>query len=225
MSRGFQLSTAALFGLALFAQELPRVDQIIGRNRGTAKAPSLRLQGHIASSNPEESGPFDIWISSPRIAINLNTGDLKMGFDGKQFWRLQSGGPVLTLPGGPITEVVAIFDPARRLRWKELHPKIAVVRRQKLGDRTAFVLETQPGDPDTLRFYIDDQSGDLIRAEVKPGLALDLSDYRNINGWLIPFHIVQTTPEGSDYTYHVIKGDAVDAIDDALFVVPRSENR
>jgi hypothetical protein len=225
MSWIFPLSSAAVFGLVLFAQELPSVDKIIARNRGTAKTMNLRLQGNLVSSNAEESGPFEIWISSPRIALNLNAGDLKMGFDGKQFWRLQRGEPLVTLPGGPITEVVAIFDPARRLRWKELHPKIDVVRRQKLGDRTAFVLETLPGAPDTLRFYIDDGSGDLVRAELMPGLALELSNYRNINGWPIPFHIVQTTRDGSEYTYNVIKCDAIDAIDDALFVVPRSESR
>jgi hypothetical protein len=179
------LCTTALIGANLSAQELPSVDHVIS-HEGSAKSaqaarkkPVLVLKGQCESSNSEESGPFEIWISSPRVAMSLNDGDLRTGFDGKQLWRIQRGQPVLKLPAGPLTEAIAILDPARRLRWKELYPKIAVVRQQRLGGRTAFVLETEAGGSATGRFYIDSRDGNLIRAEVMPGLAFDTPHFTN----------------------------------------------
>jgi hypothetical protein len=67
---------------------------------------------------------------------------------------------------------VAIFDPARRLHWKELYPKIGVVGRESINGRTAFVVETEPGGT---WFYIDGQSGLLPRAEVLPGLTFHVA--------------------------------------------------
>jgi hypothetical protein len=204
--------------VALIGQELPSVDKAISQT--AAKIPRMRIEGQCESSNPEESGPFEIWIDSPKVAMSLKGGDLRTGFDGNQLWRQQRGQAAIKLPRGPLTEAIAIFDPARRLRWKELHPKIAVVRRENLGGRTVFVLETEPGAPNTSRFYIDSENGDLIRAEVLPGLTFEMSGHRKVNGWPMPFEIVQTTPPGTVYSFRVTKANAVDTIDDGIFSVP-----
>jgi hypothetical protein len=208
----------AFASVALIGLELPSVDKVISQT--TVNIPRMRIEGQCESSNPEESGPFEIWINSPKIAISLKRGDLRTGFDGNQLWRQQRGQPAIKLPLGPLTEAIAIFDPARRLRWKELHLKIAVVRREKLGGRTAFVLETDPGAPSTARFYIDTENGDLIRAKVLPGLTFEMSGHRKLNGWPMPFEIVQTTPPGTVYNFRVSKANAVDTIDDGIFSVP-----
>jgi hypothetical protein len=224
--RVFVLSISVSAGAVLCAQELPGVDQVIGqrgvgeRGQHAGKGAALLLKGNIEASNPEESGPFEIYIRSPRVAINLSDGALRSGFDGKQLWRSQRGQPTVALPAGPLLEAVAVFDPARRFHWRESFPRIAVVRRQQISDRDAFVLETEPGAPGALRFFIDVGSGDLARAELLPGLTFDMSEYRTVSGWRIPFRIVQTLPQGSVYTFRADKAMAMDVIDDAVFSTP-----
>lgn len=222
--RLFVLFAGNLMGA--FAQEFPNVDQVIDQRGGaewrqaSRNRPVLLLQGNLEASNPEENGAFEIRISSPRVAINLSDGALRSGFDGKALWRQQRGQPVIALPGGPLQEAVSVFDPARRLRWREIYPKIAVVRRQQLSRRDAWVLETDPGTAGTIRFFVDVESGDLARAEILPGISFDMSDYRVASGWRIPFRIVQTSPQGSVYTFRIEKTAALDVIEDATFSKP-----
>lgn len=208
------------------AQELPSVDRVLSLQRGSSServpkgAASFILKGNCDASNTRESGPFQIWVSDPRITMSLNDGDLKTGFDGKQLWRLERGRASVILPGGPLTEALAIFDPARRLNWTQIYPRIRVLREQEIGRRSAFVLETEPGAPGTSRFFIDKENGDLLRAEILPGLTFDLSDFHNLSGWSVPFHIVETTPRGDVYAFQVTSGDAVKELDGALFAAP-----
>ena len=220
------LSISISAGAVSCAQELPTVDQVI-EQRGAAerrqpagKGLVLLLKGNLETSNSQESGAFEIHISSPRVAMDLSDGALRSGFDGKELWRRQRGQPAVVLPGGPLLEAIAVFDPVRRLRWREIFPKIAVVRRQQLGGQDAFVLETEPGASGTLRFFIDAESGDLARAELMPGLTFDMFEYRSVSGWRIPFRVVQTSPQGSVYTFRADKAVAMDAIDDAVFSKP-----
>ena len=214
------LSVVALAVSGLAAQNLPTIDQVLsGHGKPPGKGRLLLLQGHCDASNLEESGPFELRVASPRIAMDLNRSSLKTGFDGKQLWRQEAGQPAVGLPAGPLIEAIAIFDPDRRRRWKELYPRIAVVRDEKLGNRTVLVLETEPGAKSTMRFYVDPQESDLLRAETMPGLNFEMSDYRDVGGWRIPFHIVQSTP-GGVYTFHVEKGEAVQAMDDSFFAMP-----
>ncbi len=205
--------------LAASAQESPSVDQLIARVRHGQAPPNMVLRGRCESSNPEESGPFEIWISSPRVALNLGNGSLKSAFDGKQLWRLQAGMAPTTLPPA-LVNAVAIFDPARRLHWKELYPKVAVVGRESIHDRAAFIVQTEPGGT---RFYIDAQTGLPLRADVLPGLTFELSDYREVDGWPVPFEVVEKTPQGDIYTFRVAKAENAASIDDAVFTPPKPE--
>ena len=58
-----------------------------------------------------------------------------------------------------------------------------------------------------------------------PGLTFDMSDYRRVSGWSIPFHIVQRTPQGLVYTFRVANTAALQAIDDSRFAPPQQEAR
>jgi hypothetical protein len=215
------LFATALIGWAVRAEELPGVDQLIARAPHGQAPPTIVLRGRCEASNPEETGAFEIWISSPRVALNLSDGSVRTAFDGQQLWRRQAGLPPAMLPPGPLVNAVAIFDPARRLHWKELYPKIAVLRREPINERPALVVETEPR---ATRFYIDDQSGHLLRADILPGLTFEMSDYREVDGWPIPFQVVQKTPRGDVYTFHIAKAEH-SAIDEAVFAPPKPEAR
>ena len=143
------LVAIALLQFTVTAQELPRIDQLLAQARHGEAPPKMALRGRCEASNPEESGPFEIWISSPRVAINLGAGNLRSGFDGKQLWRMQAGLPPAVMPTGPLVNAVAIFDPARRLHWKELYPNIAVVGREDVNGRPLLLWRPGPARRDS----------------------------------------------------------------------------
>ena len=63
----------------------------------------------------------------------------------------------------------------------------------------------------------------LLRADVLPGLTFEMSDYREVDGWPLPFQVVQKTPRDV-YTFHVSKAERA-AIDEAVFALPKPEAR
>jgi hypothetical protein len=96
-----------------------------------------------------------------------------------------------------------------------------VLRRETIDGRAALVVETEPG---ATRFYIEEQSGRLLRADILPGLTFEMSDYREVDGWPIPFQVVQKTPRGDVYAFQVAKAEHA-AIDEAVFAPPKPEAR
>jgi hypothetical protein len=152
-------------------------------------------------SAPEESGPVEILVQTPRVAYNLKGGGLRMGFDGESVWRATVSEGVQQRKGRQFAERVTVFDASRALLWKQWYPEIAVTGIQKIGDRDAYVLETHPGQPSAEKLFIDRQSGLLVRDELLPQLAFTFSDYREVDGVRTAFGVQQTTPAGITYTY------------------------
>lgn len=200
---------AGLAMQALAQPALPTIDELIERNvralggrAALERAGTLVFTGRCEASNPEESGPVEIAIRSPKVAFRLgkNAG-LRMWFDGDQVWRSEGGAAAQKLPTRQFASVVAVFDEARVLHWKETFPAIEPVRITAVDGREAYLLEAQPGQPSTERIYLDRESARVIRAEVLPGLAFTFSDYRPVDGLQVPFHMQQTTPAGDVYKF------------------------
>lgn len=82
------------------------------------------------------------------------------------------------------------------------------------------MIETDPGAAATIRFFVEVESGDIARAEILPGLSFEMSGYRVVSGWRIPFRIVQTSPQRSVYTFRIEKTAGLEAIEDSLFAKP-----
>jgi len=209
-----------------FAQTtLPAIDELIERNvralggREALERPgTLVFSGHCEASNPDESGPVEIAIRSPKVAFHLGKeSGLRMWFDGGKVWRSEGGAPAQELPARQFSSVVAVFDEGRVLHWKEIFPAIRAVRVATLDGREAYVLETQPGEPATQRLYLDRESARVVRAEILPGLAFTFSGYRPSDGLEVPRRIQQSTPAGDTYTFNFDDVKRTLANDDARF--------
>ena len=206
-----------------FGLDLPALSQIIdqhiqsiGGRAALEKSGPLLLTGRCESTAPEESGPVEILVKTPKVVYDLNHGGLRMGFDGASVWRETATEGLQKRPGRQFAELVTVFDPARALLWKEWYPQMMVEGVRKAGDREAYVLATQPGGPLTERLLIDRESGLLVRDEL-PMIAFIFSDYREVNGVRVAFAVEQTTPNGITYSYRFEKIQAASEADDSRF--------
>jgi hypothetical protein len=227
------LNAAAIGGLVLgafvasqlaTAADLPALDQVLdqhiralGGREALLKVGALVLTGHGESTAPDESGPIDILVKSPKVAYDLNGGGLRMGFDGESVWRAGAAESLQQRKGRQFAELVTVFDPSWALQWKEWYPGMAVKGIQKIGDREAYVLETQPGTPATQRMFIDRESGMLVRYELAPQIGFTFSDYREVRGARAAFTVQQTTAAGITYTYRFEKMGAAPSAENARF--------
>jgi hypothetical protein len=206
------------------AEGLPTINQVIeqyvhalGDRAALEKHPILVLIGNCVASAPDESGPVEILVRSPRVVFNLNRGGLLLGFNGTSVWRHAANEGLQQQSGRQLAELVTVFDPARVLLWKEWYPEIGVTGIAKLGDREVYVIETHPGSAASERIWIDRQSGLLARDEVMRGVTFTFSDYREVDGVQIPFTIQQTAPNGLSYTYRFLDVRYEAVLDDSRF--------
>ena len=227
------LNAAAIGGMVLeafvvlqiaAAADLPTLDQVmdqhiraIGGREALLNVGALVLTGHCESTVPDESGPIDILVKSPKVAYDLNGGGLRMGFDGESVWRAGAAEGLQQRKGRQFAELVTVFDPSWALQWKEWYPGMAVKGIQKIGDREAYVLETQPGTPATQRMFIDRESGMLVRYELGPQIGFTFSDYREVRGSRAAFAVQQTTAAGITYTYRFEKMGVAPSAENARF--------
>lgn len=189
------------------AQQLPPLSQIteqyikaIGGRDALNKMGPIAMRGECESSAPDEGGPVEVLIKTPKVVLNLND-DLRMGFDGESVWRATASEPLQQRKGRQFAELVTVFDPARGLSWKEWYPQMEVTGLRMIGDRDTYVLETAPGGPATERIFIDRDTGLPVRHELPGKYAFVFSDYREVNGLRMPFTVEETTPNEIKYTY------------------------
>jgi hypothetical protein len=206
------------------AAELPTLDQVIDQHMQAiggrdvlSKLGALDVSGHCESTAPDESGPIEILVQTPKVEYNLNGGVLRMGFDGESVWRAADAEGLQRRKGRQFAELVTVFDPSWSLSWKEWYPEMAVKGVQKIGDRETYVLETQPGSPATQRMFVDRESGLLVRHEVVPQIVFTFTDYRDVRGIRAAFTVQQTTAAGITYTYRFENMSTTTSTDDARF--------
>ncbi|HXP87198.1 MAG TPA: hypothetical protein VN841_20875 [Bryobacteraceae bacterium] len=214
----------ASVGPGLRADRLPLVSQVIDRyvnalggRAALSKLGPMKLAGPCESSVPDESGPVEILVKTPKVAYNLNGGNLRMGFDGESVWRSAAPEGLQQRKGRQLAELVTVFDPSRALWWKEWYPQMAVTGVRKIDGRDAFVLETFPGSPPTERLFLDRESGLLVRDEVTPQFTFTFSDYRAAEGVTTAFVVQETTPNGISYAYRFESIGPAGMIDESRF--------
>lgn len=206
------------------ADTVPTLDQITEQHRkalgGPAaleRASALLLSGDCESTAQEESGPIQIFVSSPRVAFNLNNGALRMGFSGQVRWRHVAGQELQEHAGRQFVEIVTVFDPARVRWWKEWYANMTVMGIEKVNGRDAYALSMNPSNKASERLFIDRETGLVVRDEVLPGVVFTFDDYRPVNGLQVAFRIRQSTPASVTYTYTFKDVKALTEIEAAQF--------
>jgi len=152
------------------------------------------------------------------------------GYDGTTLWVAVPGMPAQELPPGPQTEMLkdnSQFDSVF-LDWKERGHKIDYKGKEADGGKEMHHLIVTPKSGPVVHYYIDASTGLETRTVMviedpaaKGQLETRMSDYRNVDGRMIPFVITRLlngSPAG-DMKFEKVEFNV--PLDDALFKMPK----
>lgn len=222
------------------------VDEIVERHltaaggrAALAKLTSRSHTGTITLSTPvgELTGPIEVVNQRPnkeRTLITLDLTTLGAGqmtfdqrFDGKAGFVMDPAQGNRDMEGDQLEAMKNNDFPSPLLSYKEKGIAVKLSGKEKVADREAYVLLLEPTTGPAVRQYIDTQSYLLIRtvetvdtpATGKFEQTVDLLDYRDVDGFKVPFQ-VKATSTMQNFVVTLTKVEHNKPIDDSLFAKP-----
>ncbi len=240
MRRSF--SCAAAVGLTLlFAAPAARaqtVDEIIAKNI-QAKGGLEKLKG---TNSVKMTGVATVQGTKvPIVTVskrpNMMRNEMEMagqkliqGFDGTSMWMSVPGMPPQEVPAGPQTEILkrnSQFDPLF-IDYKEKGHKIEPKGKTTDAGKDVYHLVVTTKDGQVAHYYIDMATGletktvmEIEDPAMKGQLEMRMSDYRNVDGRMIPFTILQVMNGNTVAELRFEKVEFNVSLDDALFKMPK----
>jgi len=186
---------------------------------GTVEVPSMNLSGTVVI---HEKAPNKI------LTIIIMAGSAyREGFDGNVGWTEDPQDGLREQTGLELAEARRQSDFYGPFDLHEQYAKLAFAGSEKLEDRQAYILEATPkegGQPD--KMYFDSQSGLPMRLisqhhtpEGVSEFREDFSDYRSVDGVILPFKIWQEGA-GSAFTVRISEVRHNIAFEDGEFAKP-----
>lgn len=214
-ARGQSTARSTAAPPATAAPALPAADQILNRyveaTGGRAawqKLTSRVSSGTIDAASMNLSGTIEIHEKAPdRVlaVITIAGASFRQGFDGTVGWTDDPQNGLREQSGAELAEARRDADFYHPLDMRRLYTKLAVTGAEKIGERTAYVVEAalpEGGTPD--RIYFDAQTGLPVRVvsqhHVPEGVMdyrVDYEDYREVDGVKLPFVIHQTSGDST----------------------------
>lgn len=240
MRRSF--SCSAVVGLALLfgapAARAQTVDEIIAKNiqakggveklKGTN---SVKMTGVATVQGTQV--PIVTVSKRPNMMRNeMEVAGQKMvqGFDGTSFWVSMPGMPAQELPDGPQTEILkrnSQFDPVF-IDYKEKGHKIEYKGKETDAGKQVYHLVVTAKQGPVAHYYIDATTGletktvmEIEDPAMKGQLETRMSDYREVDGRMIPFSMTQVMNGNTLAEMRFEKVEFNVPLDDALFKMPK----
>lgn len=174
----------------------------------------IQAEGLMYGQSPNKSG------SSVRLtALNKEIGSIVTYFDGESGGQLTSFSPEETFTGKRLEDLKRESSFNGVLGWKQLYKTITVKRITKVGDEDAYVLELVPEKGNKVTTYVSTKSLLVLRTDriiSNENTSLELpqtdffSDYRLLDGMMVPFKIVSN---------NIANGDIVTVVKEVKFDV------
>jgi len=221
---------------------MPTVDAVLEKYVKAlgGKAAIQKVTSRVAKGTFELSslagvkGSVEIYEKAPNkqvAIINIpGVGTDAEGFDGTIAWAVEpDSGVVHEKSGLDLASARRDADFYEDLNLKELYPRMTLKGVEKVGVRSAYLIEAVPqvGNPE--KFYFDMQTGLLIRkdseeegAEGKHSVVEYYEDYRMVDGIKLPFLLRQQSP-GMDLIIKLTDIKHNVTIDDAKFNKPEDQ--
>ena len=188
----------------------------------------VQATGSISAKAPNLTGS-DLTFT----ALGKKLGSVVSYFDGNAGGETLTFGPEEIYAGKRLEDVKAGSDFYDVLSWKQNYKTITVKRRGKVGDEDVYVIEKQREKGTTVTDYVSTKSFLVLRRDsliVTETSGLELpetvlfSDYRNIDGVMVPFKTISNNVANGDIVMRVtdIKFD-VD-IPESVFHKPAAMN-
>lgn len=191
-------------------------------NSGTPKAAILN-RGETWTIETLQKAP-DKYLA----VINTPQGVVYQGFNGTIGWTKTASGQ-REMSSVEVGRIKRQADLYKDLKLRERYSKMAVLGKEKIGDREAYVVEALSLDNKTEKLFFDQESGLLLRrtvfTEIKLGLDPELTDYegyREVGGVWLPFIVRVSYLDDNHYgtTRKLTDVKQNVPIDDARFDMP-----
>lgn len=220
------------------SKTIPSVDQILtkyveasGGRAAWEKLSSRVSKGTVEVPAMNLSGMVEMWEKAPNrllVAVTVSGAIFAQGFDGTIGWSEDPQSGLHEQTGAELAETKREADFYHPLNLRKLYSKLAVSGTEKIGDRSAYLVEATPpegGEPD--KIYFDEETGVIDRAvtqhhnpdgTVEP-FQEDFENYRVVDGVKIPFTIHQSNSQAA-FTIEISEVRHNVEIDDAKFSRP-----
>jgi hypothetical protein len=162
-------------------------------------------------------------------ALGKKIGAIVSYFDGSGGGELMSFGPEEVYSGKRLEDIKVGADFYDVLDWKKNYPTISVKRITKVGDEDAYVVEkrSEKGTPITdyvsIKTFLVVKRDSVIHSDTS-GIDLPqtetFSDYRNIDGVMVPFKSVATNIANGNIVVRVTEVKFDVEIPDSAFTKP-----
>jgi hypothetical protein len=181
-------------------QVLERYIEAIGGRAARAKVSTLVAKGTVEYVGVPLSGTIEVYAKAPDKILEVMTipsaGSLMRGYDGVTGWASnpREGSRVLT--GAELASVKRSAAFNGDVEWQGLFKSVTVASVEHFSGRDYYILEFAPFEPsegvqrryyDADTFLLTRMEGTLGDARGGESLTITLSDYRRVNGVLMPF--------------------------------------
>jgi photosynthetic reaction center cytochrome c subunit len=177
--------------------------------------------------------PEEVYAKAPNKLLTVTSYPnlvFRTGFDGARGWAM-SNQSARDLPPEMQAQLRREAEFYKEMRLKDIYSKLAVVGRETVGGREAYVVEAAPADGGDLeKLYFDAETGLLVRkySEAKTVLGrfptqTDYEDYREVDGVKLPFSIRWSIP-GRAWGRKITEVRQNVPLDDAQFNPPAGGN-
>jgi photosynthetic reaction center cytochrome c subunit len=178
-----------------------------------------------------QSTSLEIFTKAPNkqtVVRHYREGDSVTVFDGHAAWFSAPGGPARELYGADLDAAELDADLQFPLHVQRYYSELHVEYPEKVSEHESYVLLcVREGQPPA-KLYFDAQSSLLVRVvrykESALGInpeQIDYSDYRDVDGVLVPFRITLSEPTSSS-TIQIDEVQENVPVDDARFSRPSS---
>jgi hypothetical protein len=193
-------------------QVLNKYIQALGGAQKLGSITSFTGKGTYEGFDTEgDKFPVEIYAKTPNertTVVHLRAGDNIRTFDGRNAWNTSAGTllpiPVFTLTGGEfegarIDASLSFPGQIKQLlkNWRTGFPSTTI------DDKDVDVIEGSSADNSPVKFYFEKKTGLLVRqvryTDTALGLnptQIDYSDYRDVSGVKMPYHLVTTWTDG-----------------------------
>lgn len=232
------VSAVAVFACALLfvapGARAQTVDEIIAKNiQAKGGLDKLKSTTSVRMTGTATIQGTQVPVTTVSKRPNLMRNEIEMGgqkliqaFDGTSMWMLMPGMPAQEVPPGPQTEILkrnSQFDPPF-LDYKAKGHKIDFKGKESDAGKDVYHLVVTMKEGPVTHYYIDVTTGletktvmEIDDPSLKGQLETRMSDYRDVEGRMVPFSMTQVVNGNTVAEMKFEKVEFNVAIDDTLF--------
>ncbi|HLZ12491.1 MAG TPA: hypothetical protein VKP58_07885 [Candidatus Acidoferrum sp.] len=209
---------------------LTRAEKSMGGSDAWKKTNTVMMKGVLQSEDSSAFVAIEIYKKAPdKSLLKMKLPqDLEMRevCDGKSAWLEDPRGGYHEFKGAELESRLKRSEFSEQAKMILLAATGKVLGADKIGLHTVYVVEYSSQKNETTKLYFDQESGLALRSEetlARPDgnftTRLDMDDYRDVDGMMVPFRM-KRTEKGSVIKIKLTQVKNNFPIDDEMFVKP-----